>query len=165
MYFLGLDPGYARLGYGIIKASMNMVQPSVFRYGIIETHPGVSDGKRLVKINHQLNELMNKIKIKYCAVEEIFLRKNLTTGIKLAQVKGVILLVLAQRNISVTSVSPTSVKKMLTGNGAANKKQMQNMIVKILNLKDIPKPDDATDALALSLCSWLRYRSGETMEN
>ena len=155
MYFLGLDTGYARLGYGLIFSEKRESHLQIKDYGIVETSTELSDSERLLELEAKLVEILNNYPVSSCALEEVFFRKNLSTGVKLIQARGVILLTLARKKIPVLNVSPTRVKKMLTGYGSADKRQVQNMVKKLLELSEIPKPDDAADALALSLCSWL----------
>ena len=157
-FFLGLDTGYARLGYGIIQSTEKNNLPEIVEHGVIETQKNQSDTQRLLFIEDFLNQILNKIKIHACALEEVFIRKNLSTGVRLLQSRGVTLLVLGKHDVPVHSISPTAAKKTLTGSGSAGKRQMQNMIVKLLHLKSMPKPDDAADAIALSLCAWLRHK-------
>ena len=159
MHFLGLDTGYARLGYGIISVGERENRLKIESYGIIETSKEFSDGDRLLELEAKLAAVLKNNPVVSCALEEVFFRKNLSTGIRLIQARGVILLTLAKKKIPVLSVSPTRMKKMLTGYGSADKKQVQNMVAKLLNLSNIPEPDDAADALALSLCSWLTVNS------
>lgn len=161
MKFLGLDPGYARLGYGIIEAGDGQKTPSLIQAGIISTSPQHDDAKRLVDIDAQLKNLFTNYKneIAYSAMEDVYFRKDLTTGVKLIQARGVILMNLGLFNIPVSPITPTAMKKMIAGHGKAQKKQIQNMVKKLLALSALPEPDDAADALALSLCAWLRYRS------
>ena len=160
MYFLGLDTGYARLGYGIISLQQKKKNhPQIEDYGIFETARESSDGDRLLELESKLARLLQEKPVVACAVEEVFFRKNLSTGVRLLQARGVILLTLARSRIPVLSVSPTRLKKMLTGYGSADKRQVQNMVARLLNLSKIPEPDDAADALALSLCSWLNVNS------
>ena len=156
MFFLGVDPGYARLGYGVISFQKGDNFPEFIETGVIETSADVEESQRLVIIENAINKLLNKYKIEYASVEAVFFKKNLTTGVNLIQARGVVLLCLAKKNISYFSPSPTSVKKMITGSGSAGKKQIQNMVVRLLGLKEIPKPDDAADGLALSIYAWLK---------
>ncbi len=152
-YFLGLDPGYARLGYGVIAASGTALQ--YVTHGVIETSPEQKDGERLVTLDASLTELLSLYPIEGATIEQIFLKKNLTTGIKVSQARGVVLLGLARKKINCSEVSPTALKKMLTGSGTAGKKQMQEMIRRMLKLDSIPSPDDAADALALAIAAFL----------
>ncbi len=161
MKYIGLDPGYARLGFGVIESRQGNRRPSLIEAGIISTEPAPDDNKRLVEIDSQLQKLFSKYKgdIAYAAMENVFFRKDLTTGVKLIQARGVIMLNLGKFDIPTLSVTPTAMKKMVTGYGKAGKKQIQSMIMKLLSLQSLPQPDDAADALGLSLCAWLHHRS------
>ncbi|MDH5717372.1 MAG: crossover junction endodeoxyribonuclease RuvC [Spirochaetia bacterium] len=158
MFFLGIDPGYARLGFGLIKNSNTQGKPVYVKAGIIETSSEKSDGERLEIIEKSLKNLIHKKNISMCAIEQVFFRKNLTTGIKLIQARGIILLTLHKNKIPIIEITPTSMKKMITGYGKAEKIQLQKMTAQILNLSEIPKPDDAADGLGLALCAWLGFR-------
>ena len=159
MLFLGLDPGYARLGYGLVRKGTNSGFPEYIDCGVIETHKSLSESKRLLIIEDSLHHLLNKYKVKYAAVENFHFSKNLTTGVSVLQARGVILLTLEKFNISYDSVAPTSLKKMLTGFGRAPKGQVQKMIQNILKLEKSPEPDDAADGLALSIYAWLLFKN------
>ena len=158
-FFLGLDTGYARLGYGILKVAENTNQLHLETCGVIETKSGKTNGERLLELELGLIHLLNSQNLRCCALEEFFMRKSISTGAQLLQARGVILLVLAKYKIPVYSVSPTSMKKMLTGYGLANKQQIQKIVMKLLSLKEVPQPDDAADAIALSLCGWLEHKN------
>lgn len=157
-YFLGIDPGYARLGYGVISFSQNSSRPQYVTSGVFETNSSSSESQRLFQMHTNITTLINQYKIAFCAIEEVFFRKNLTTGIQLIQVRGVILLDLEMHQVPYAAVSPTSLKKMITGSGRADKKQMEKIIAKLLSLESIPGPDDAADGLSLALYAWLNYR-------
>ena len=159
LLFLGLDTGYARLGYSILSLASTKTQPSLMHYGVIETSPHEPDGDRLLTIEASLTNTITGQKIRSCALEEVFIRKSISTGVRLLEARGVILLVLARHQIPVHSVSPTSMKRMVTGSGSASKQQIQRVVMKILGLQEMPQPDDAADAIALSLCAWLEYKS------
>ncbi len=160
-FFLGLDTGYARLGYGIIKVPENTKQLHLETCGIIETKRGKTSGQRLLELELALIRLLESQSqgFRCCTLEEVFIRKSISTGAKLLEARGVILLILAKYNIPVYSVSPTSMKKMLTGYGLANKQQIQKIIMKLLNLEAVLEPDDVADAVALSLCGWLEHKN------
>ena len=163
MNFLGLDPGYARLGYGIVSTSASgasPVRPKMIEAGVIETDASDSEGRRLSEICLSLKELASRHQIEHCVIENVFIKKNLTTATRLLEARGVILLTLFQLEIPYESVTPTAMKKMVTGYGQAEKKQIQTMIQKLLQLKELPKPDDAADALGFALCAWLKKRGG-----
>lgn len=151
-FFLGLDPGYGRLGFALIerKARQELL---VHRCGVIESSPELSFEKRLVSIEADIMSLITERDIAGAAVEKVFFRKNLTTGVDLLQARGVILLCLGREGIPVREVSPTSLKKMITGHGKADKKQLQAVTASICGLPGIPRPDDAADALALALAA------------
>ncbi|MDH5719075.1 MAG: crossover junction endodeoxyribonuclease RuvC [Spirochaetia bacterium] len=159
MLYLGIDPGYGRMGYGLIKQTPKAGKPEFIDAGVVETASNLPIGERLEIIEKKTAELLKKKKIFACAVEEVFFKKNLTTGVKLLQARGVIILTLHKKNIPLIEISPTSMKKMITGYGAADKRQMQKMIARILGLSSMPKPDDAADALGLAICSWLRTKN------
>lgn len=148
---MGLDPGFGRLGYGLVRSNGNTFEK--VDYGVIETKPNLSSGYRLMQIQDKLQELLDLYKIDFCMVEQVFFRKNLTTGIMLIQARGVVVLTLARNKIEYAEISPTALKKTLTGNGMAPKKQMQQMTSRLLGLMEIPQPDDAADALGLGICA------------
>lgn len=155
MIIMGIDPGLARLGFGIIKKIGDEIE--VLDYGCIETIPGVCDGDRLKIINNELNKLIQKHQPKIMAVENLFFFKNLKTAMPVSQAKGVILLTAAKKKIPVYEFTPLQVKMAITGYGRAEKKQVQKMIQTMLNLEEKPKDknkrkDDAFDALGIALC-------------
>lgn len=152
MIILGIDPGTAATGYGIIK-SLSRHKLKFIDYGCIETAKTLPLPKRLAEIYADLNLLLKKYRPDIIAVESIFFFKNLKTAIAVAQARGVILLAAAMRQIRVTEFTPLQVKMALTSYGKADKKQVQYMVKKLLGLKAVPKPDDAADALAIALCA------------
>ncbi|MDH4199474.1 MAG: crossover junction endodeoxyribonuclease RuvC [Spirochaetia bacterium] len=158
-FFLGIDPGYARLGYGIISFGSDFSRPQYITSGVFETNAKSTESQRLLQMHLNLTSLITRFQITHCAIEQVFLKKNLTTGVQLIQVRGVILLDLEKHQIPYAAVSPTSLKKMITGNGRADKKQIDRMIKKLLYLEEIPGPDDAADGLSLALYAWLNYRN------
>ncbi|MHC1740968.1 MAG: crossover junction endodeoxyribonuclease RuvC [Anaerolineaceae bacterium] len=151
MLVIGIDPGTATTGYGIIEENEKK-EIRVVTYGIIKTEPSLQAEKRLLEINQQLNEILLLHRPDFGAVEKLFFQRNITTAIAVGQARGVILLSLAQQNIPLAEYTPNEIKQAVTGYGAANKKQVQEMVKTILNLSVIPKPDDAADALAIALC-------------
>ncbi|MES0488889.1 MAG: crossover junction endodeoxyribonuclease RuvC [Leptospirales bacterium] len=168
MIFLGLDPGYARLGFGVVqtgqtgktetKANAHSM-PKYVDCGVIETPSTEKEPARLATIEAKLTELLHKYNVECCAVEKLYFGKNLTTGVSVLQARGVLLLTLHKFNIAPIEVSPNEVKKMISGFGHAGKSQMQLVVKNILKLKEIPKPDDAADGLALALYAWLYNRN------
>ena len=150
MIILGIDPGTAATGYGLIKKIKNEIK--CLDYGCIETNPGNSPALRLKELEEKLKKIIKKYNPDVAAVEDIFFFKNLKTAMKVSQAKGVILLTLAKSNIPIFEYTPLQVKMGVTGFGKADKQQVQRMIQILLNLKTIPKPDDAADALATAIC-------------
>ena len=147
---MGIDPGTAATGYGLIKKLPDKLK--IIDYGCIKTEAKFSTAERLKKIDRQLTKLIKKYKPKRIAVEDIFFFKNLKTAVKVSQARGVILARAAQPKVSVIEYTPLQIKQAVTGYGRADKKQVQKMVKVILNLKKIPQPDDAADALATAIC-------------
>ncbi len=146
---IGIDPGYGRVGWGIIEgASQNWKHVA---HGCIETKPNAPLVPRLAQIARELQIIVDKYKPDCSAVEELFFYKNVTTAIQVAQARGVILLILHNSKLPVDEFTPLQIKQAVTGYGKADKKQVQKMIQFMLELKEIPKPDDAADALAVAL--------------
>jgi crossover junction endodeoxyribonuclease RuvC len=147
---MGIDPGTAITGYGIIeKRPAKLV---ALDYGCIRTEARFSTAERLKQIDEQLTKLIKKHKPNRIAVEDIFFFKNLKTAIKVSQARGVILARAAQFKIPVAEHTPLQVKQAVTSYGRAEKRQVQEMVKLLLNLKEIPKPDDAADAFAIAIC-------------
>ena len=151
MLVIGIDPGTATTGYGIIEEN-DKKEIRVVTYGIIKTEANLLAEKRLLEIHEQLNEILLLHRPDCGAVEKLFFQRNITTAIAVGQARGVILLSLAMCNLPVSEYTPNEIKQSVTGYGSAGKKQVQEMIRTVLNLKKIPKPDDAADALAIALC-------------
>lgn len=150
MIILGLDPGTARTGFGVLEIQKSKLK--IIAYGCIETSLKFSTADRLEKIHRQLTKLIKKYQPQQAAVEDIFFFKNLKTAIKVSQARGVLLCAVAQMKIPVAEYTPLQVKQAVSGYGRADKQQVQKMVQIILNLKEIPKPDDAADALAVAIC-------------
>ncbi len=155
MIILGIDPGTATTGYGVVMAkNLNRKTKDNFRclgYGAIRTKPTSTTPDRLKQINNELDKLIRKHHPKIMAVENIFFFKNLKTAMPVSQAKGVILLTAAKKNLPVCELSPPQIKMLVTGSGKAEKIQVQKKIKSFFGLKEIPKPDDAADALAIAL--------------
>ena len=157
MIILGIDPGVATTGYGFIKTKRNTKHDirhtlKCLGYGCIKTTPEMPDAERLKKINQELNKIINKYKPQILAVENIYFFKNLKTAMPVSQAKGVILLTAAKKKIPVYEFTPLQIKMTVVGYGRAEKKQVQKMVEKILELEETPKPDDAADALGVAIC-------------
>ena len=162
MRILGIDPGTARVGYGVIEDLDGEVV--MVGCGVIKTAP--SDGttaERLQIIYEALNELIGEYEPDTAAVEELFFGRNITTAIKVGQARGVLLLALANAGISVAEYSPPKIKEAVSGYGNASKQQVQFMVQSMLNLEELPRPDDAADGLAVALThyQWSRIESFE----
>jgi len=150
MLILGIDPGTARIGAGLIEYKDK--KASVVCYDCLETSAKNSTAERLRDLHKQLTKFIKKHQPAVVAVEDLFFFKNVKTIIKVSQARGVILLAVAQAKLPVYEYTPLQIKQALTGYGRAEKKQIQQMVKVILNLKEIPKPDDAADALAIAIC-------------
>lgn len=150
MRILGIDPGTGILGFGIIdnqKGKLSLVDA-----GVIRTPVHQADSERLFTIYHELEELMDEFKPQVMSVEKLFFLRNITTAMSVAQARGVVLLLGKQRQLDLYEYTPLQIKQAVTGYGKADKKQIQEMVKVILELKQIPKPDDAADALAAAIC-------------
>jgi crossover junction endodeoxyribonuclease RuvC len=149
MIILGLDPGTARTGFGIIETNGKRTQ--CINYGCITTDKSLSLAERLYEIGHDLDDIIEKFKPDFAAVEELFFCSNITTAIHVSHARGVIVEHLFKAKVPITGFTPLQVKQSLTGYGRAQKSQIQEMVKSLLRLDDIPKPDDAADALAIAL--------------
>lgn len=149
MFFLGIDPGLSEVGFGFIEVENK--EPRYLDCGIIKTEAGLPLGERLQIIKDDLKELLKLYPLQAVGIEELFFVKNITNGIKVAHARGVILEELARQGLAIYEFKPTEVKANLTGDGAADKIQVQTMIQKLLHLSSPPQPHDAADALALAI--------------
>ncbi|MBO4554836.1 MAG: crossover junction endodeoxyribonuclease RuvC [Clostridia bacterium] len=151
MIVLGIDPGLATMGYGVISAVHGNF--SVIDYGVVTTPKELTLPQRLAQLEEGVTELVQTFKPENIAIEELFFSKNITTGIPVAEARGVILLT-AVKNLGdeVYEYTPNQIKMAITGYGGADKIQMQHMVQALLRLKNVPRPDDAADALAVALC-------------
>ena len=165
MLALGLDPGTATTGYGLVRISPDGSLLAV-KYGVIATPKNTPAPERLVMLYDQLQKILHEYKPDTAAVEKLFFQKNVTTAISVGQARGVMLLALAQAGLEAFEYTPNEIKQAVAGYGAADKFQMQQMVRLLLNLEEIPKPDDAADALAVAIChlhsaqAQARYDSG-----
>lgn len=150
MVILGIDPGYAIVGFGIIEKGKYKTE--VIDYGVITTPKEDTLPIRLKSIYDGMCALIEKHKPEHVAIEELFFNTNTTTGIAVAEARGVIILACLNNGVKLYEYTPLQIKQALTGNGRADKHQVQFMVKAILNLKSIPKPDDAADGLAAALC-------------
>ena len=168
MIVLGLDPGTARLGWGVIDTgeTHRPDQAVCLAYGCIETDKSMSDAKRLVAIANGVEQLLNTYKPAVTVVEKLFFSNNQTTAMVVSQARGVLLYLLAREGYAYLELTPQAIKQGLTGYGRADKGQMQRMVQLILKLSTLPKPDDAADALAsaLTAAQMVRRDGGLTTE-
>lgn len=154
MIYLGIDPGTATTGFGVIKRTLNNKQEfEILDFGVIETSKTNSDSFRLKVLYDDITSLVKKYAPDLIGMEKLFFTKNQTTAMTVSQARGVALLACEQANISILEFTPLQVKNTLCGYGKADKKQVQTMVQKTFQLKHIPKPDDAADALAIALCA------------
>lgn len=150
MRILGIDPGFATIGFGLVSSERGSHQ--LLRYGTITTPPELDFPSRLVMIYDDTAELLAALKPDAAAVEELFWGHNVTTGINVSHGRGVILLALAKANVPIYEYTPMQVKQAVVGYGRAEKRQVMDMTRRLLKMREIPRPDDAADALALALC-------------
>ena len=150
MRILGIDPGYGITGFGVVDADRGNTR--LVTCGAITTPAGMDFSARLEIIYEDMRQLLEKAKPDAVAIEELFFGQNVTTGIGVAQSRGVILLAIRQAGVEVTSYKPMQVKQAVVGYGNATKHQVQEMTRRLLGLSQMPKPDDAADAIAIALC-------------
>ena len=150
MIILGIDPGYAIVGVGVIEYSGNKFR--CLEYGAITTPAGMPTPRRLKVINDGMNAYIDKYKPEAVAVEELFFNSNQKTAIHVAQARGVIIISAVNKNVPLYEYTPLQIKQAVTGYGRADKLQIQTMVKMMLNLNAVPKPDDAADALAAAIC-------------
>lgn len=150
MRILGIDPGYAIMGYGILDMKGNHFE--VVAYDSLLTDAGMPMDQRLKSLYEGLIEIIEKYKPDECGIEELFFNNNQKTAIMVGQARGVAILACANKGIKISEYTPLQIKQSLVGYGRADKKQVQNMVKAILNLDQVPKPDDTADALAAAIC-------------
>lgn len=149
MKVIGIDPGTGRLGWAVCDVTKNTYK--MIDYGCIETPAHTAHEKRLVIIFEKINEVIKEYEPTVAAMEDLFFSKNVTTAMTVGEARGVVLLAFALSGIPCTSYKPNEIKMAVTGYGSADKKQVQQMVKMQLKLKEIPKPDDAADALAVCI--------------
>ncbi|MBO4915785.1 MAG: crossover junction endodeoxyribonuclease RuvC [Oscillospiraceae bacterium] len=150
MRILGIDPGIATIGFGLIDADAGRTQ--LLKYGVITTEAGLPLAKRLLRIGSDMEELIAQCKPDVISVEELFFNNNITTGIAVAHGRGVILYSAEKCGVPLFEYTPSQVKQAVVGYGKAEKRQVMDMTRRLLKLKTVPRPDDAADALALAIC-------------
>ena len=150
MRIIGIDPGYAIVGFGVIEYEKSRF--TTINYGAITTPAGIDFNRRLEIIYADTCQVLDSCKPESLAIEKLYFQNNQKTAIDVAEARGVILLAAAQRHIEIHEYTPLEVKKSITGYGKAVKKQVQEMTRRVLHLNEIPKPDDTADALAIAVC-------------
>lgn len=149
MRILGIDPGYAIVGYGVVETAGGGYRP--IEYGAVTTQAGEDFAARLREIYEGMTELLTLHRPQAAAVEKLYFTNNKTTGIGVAEARGVILLALSQAGVPLFEYTPMQVKQAVTGYGKAEKAQVQEMTRRLLRLREVPRPDDTADALALAI--------------
>lgn len=147
---MGIDPGTATTGYGLVRERADGSLESV-AYGTIQTVAGAAAQLRLSLLFHQMNEILLLHRPDSCAVEKLFFQRNISTAIAVGQARGVILLAISEAGLGMAEYTPNEVKQAVVGYGSAGKKQVQEMVRVLLALPEIPRPDDAADALAIAI--------------
>ncbi|NLO83754.1 MAG: crossover junction endodeoxyribonuclease RuvC [Clostridiales bacterium] len=150
MIVLGIDPGMAILGYGVVEQCGSSLKP--IDYGVVTTPPDMMTAQRLTVIFEAVGQLIDRYCPESIAVEELFFNKNAKTALSIGHARGVAILAAALKSVEVYEYTPLQVKQAVVGYGRASKQQVQQMVRMLLGLKEIPKPDDAADALAVSIC-------------
>lgn len=159
MLSLGIDPGTAIVGYGLVEEHNDGSLEAIY-YGVIRTPSKTPMPERLQTIHVSLNDIISKYQPDRAGVEELFFSRNVTTAITVAQARGVILLTLQNAGLTIAEYKPNAIKQSVSGYGGAGKPQMQEMVRLLLGLEKIPRPDDAADALAVAITDIHSYRLG-----
>jgi crossover junction endodeoxyribonuclease RuvC len=163
MSVLGIDPGTARTGFGVVEAD-DLNQLVLVDYGVIKTPAGHDTAERLVTLHLELKDLIERHSPTEAAIERLFFQKNVSTAMQVGQARGVILLTLHQAGLPIGEYSPQDIKLAVTGYGAAEKSQMQRMVKTLLTMPELPQPDDAADALAIAICHFHSVRLQRRLE-
>lgn len=162
MIIMGIDPGFAITGYGIIEYLGNKFK--VIDYGAIKTNANTEFPIRLLYLGQELDILLTKFKPDAVSIEELFFNKNIKTALSVAQGRGVAVLESARKGVDIFEYTPLQVKQSLCGYGRAEKNQIQQMVKIFLNLKEVPKPDDVADALAVAICHAHSYKMNNFLQ-
>jgi crossover junction endodeoxyribonuclease RuvC len=157
---LGIDPGTATTGYGLVRSREDGSLESVV-YGTFRTPAGVEAHKRLSMLFHQMNEVLLLHRPDSVAVEKLFFQRNISTAIAVGQARGVLMLAISEAGLDLAEYTPNEVKQAVAGYGSAGKKQVQEMVRVLLALRETPQPDDAADALAIAITHINTQRYGE----
>ncbi len=155
MIICGIDPGYDRAGYGFLDVQGQ--KHEVISSGIVTTDKTKPFGERLFELGNDIDSLFTKYQPQHLIIEKLFMGRNTTTVLQVAEVRGVMTYLAHKHNITITEIAPTSIKKIVSGYGAADKNQMIRAITLLLNLPEPPHPDDVADALALAFCGYIKF--------
>ena len=150
MIIIGIDPGVARVGYGVLERTERY--PTMLTCGCIETRSSLSQSQRLREIYESISQVLDEYNPACVAIEQLFFSRNTTSAMQVSEARGVLLLAVEQRDIPVAEYTPNQIKQAVTGSGRADKHQVQEMMRRLLRLQEIPRPDDAADGLAVALC-------------
>jgi len=150
MLVLGIDPGLATTGYGLVEGDGQRLE--LVAYGVVRTPAKTPIARRLLQLHDELAEILRQYRPDEAAVEELFFSTNARTAIVVGEARGVVILTLAEAGVPIAEYTPLQVKQAITGYGQADKAQVQQMVSLLLNLRYVPQPDDAADALAISVC-------------
>lgn len=153
---LGIDPGIADTGYGVIKNTSGKLK--CLAYGSIKTKAHETLSSRLLILHQELEKIILKYRPQRVAIEKLFFNKNVKTALIVGQARGVVMLTISKHNLPICEYTPSQIKQAVSSYGQADKKQVQKMVKLILNLEEIPRPDDAADALAAAICA-LNYNN------
>jgi crossover junction endodeoxyribonuclease RuvC len=153
---LGIDPGLAATGWGVVET--DGTRYSHIAHNVIKTSPRDSPGQRLLKIYQEVREVITAYAPEQCGVENLYFARNATSAIPVAQARGVVLLALTERGVPTAEYPPQAIKQAVVGNGRAEKHQVQELVRMLLGLESIPKPDHASDALAAAICHILHNK-------
>lgn len=162
MLILGIDPGIATIGFGLIESDRSRIR--MLHYGAITTPAGLPLSRRLYQIGRDMEDLLTQLHPDVISIEELFFHNNITTGISVAHGRGVILYTAERCGVPLFEYTPSQVKQAVVGYGKAEKRQVMEMTKRLLHLSTVPKPDDAADALALALCH-ARSCTSQLMQN
>jgi crossover junction endodeoxyribonuclease RuvC len=162
MLVLGIDPGTATTGFGLVRET-DEGNLEVVDYGVILTPAGLAPEQRLLMLYNRIMEILLLHRPDQAAVEKLFFQRNVTNAIAVGQARGVVMLGLAMHGLRVAEYTPMEVKQAISGYGGADKHQVQVMVQAVLHLDELPRPDDAADALAISLCHLQMYRMRELL--
>ena len=161
MIVLGIDPGTASTGYGVVQSARSRL--GAVEQGVIETHPGAPLERRLAAIHARVGTLLELYSPDAVAIEELYFGANVRTAFAVGQARGVVLLAAGERGVSTRSYTPQQVKSAVCGNGRASKEQVGRMVARLLGLDAVPEPDHAADALAVAICDVNRAPLGQAV--